>query len=102
MHYDMKKSGLCIQQLRIRYGYTQGELAKALNVDQGFLSRVESGKKGCSVDLFVQLAEIFGVSLDVLILGMEQTDLPKEANKTQLKMDIEVLINRLKQLHARL
>lgn len=102
MHYDMKKSGERIRQLRIRVGYSQGELARALNVDQGFLSRVESGKKGCSVDLFVQLSALLGVSLDVLILGMDEIDLLKEERRTQLKTDIEELINQLTQFQARL
>ena len=67
MNYDMKQSGTRIQNFRIQYGYTQEELAKAVNIDRSFLSRIESGKKGCSVDLFIQLAELFRVSLDELI-----------------------------------
>ena len=44
MNYDMKQSGERIQQLRIQHGYTQGELARELNVDRSYLSRIESGK----------------------------------------------------------
>ena len=36
------------------------ELAELLNVSHGYISRIESGKKGCSVDLLIQLSEIFG------------------------------------------
>ena len=69
MNYDMIRSGKRIQQLRMEKGYTQDELAAALNINRSFVSRIESGKKGCSVDLFIQLSEIFQVSLDFLILG---------------------------------
>ena len=53
MNYDMKRSGAYIQNLRIQNGYTQNEFAKAMNIDQSFLSRIETGQKGCSVDLFI-------------------------------------------------
>ena len=51
MNYNMKQSGERIQQLRIQAGYTQSELALKLNINRSFLSHIESGKKGCSVDL---------------------------------------------------
>jgi len=69
MNYDTKRSGAYIQSLRIQHGYTQGQMAKALNMDRSYLSRIESGAKGCSVDLFIQLSEFFHISMDSLILG---------------------------------
>ena len=71
MNYDMKRSGAYIQNLRIQKGYTQNELAKAINIDQSFLSRIEAGQKGCSVDIFLQIYEFLHISLIVLILSME-------------------------------
>lgn len=53
MNYDMIHSGKRIQQLRIEKGYTQDELAAALNINRSYVSRIESGKKGCSVDVFI-------------------------------------------------
>ena len=47
----MKRSGAYIQNLRIQNGYSQNELAKAMNISQSFLSRIEAGQKGCSVDM---------------------------------------------------
>ena len=69
MHYDMKKSGERIHQLRIQNGFTQEKIANALNIDQSYYGRIETGKRGCPVELFVQLSVLFGVSLDYLILG---------------------------------
>ena len=69
MNYNMKQSGERIRQLRIKKGLTQEKTANALNIDQSYYGRIETGKKGCSVDLFIQLAELFDVSLDYLILG---------------------------------
>ena len=69
MTYDIKKSGERIRQLRIENGYTQEVLAKKLRVDRSLLSHIEAGKHGCSVDLPAQMSDLFGVILDLLILG---------------------------------
>ena len=71
MNYDMKECGKRVQQLRIQKGYTQETLANRLSIDRSLLSYIESGKRGCSVDLLVQLSDVFGVSLDILVLGKE-------------------------------
>ena len=94
MNYDMIRSGKRIQQLRMEKGYTQDELAAALNINRSFVSRIESGKKGCSVDLFIQFSEIFQVSLDFLILG-ELDGVQKKERKEQLKAEIGNLIDQL-------
>lgn len=84
---NMKQSGERIQQLRIRHGYTQGELVTMLNIDRSFLSYVESRKKGCSVDLLVQLSVTFDVSLDYMVLGQEQHDILIAEYTARLKAD---------------
>ena len=99
MHYDIKQSGDRIRQLRIQNGYTQEGLAEKLNIDQSFLSRVESGRKGCSVDLFVQLSECFHVSLDVLILGSKSES---ATGRAQLKAQIAGMIEQLSRLQNQL
>ena len=102
MNYDMKQSGERIRQLRIKNGYTQEKIAAALNIDQSYYGRIEAGKKGCSVDLFVQLSVLFGVSLDYLILGRYHTDLSKGEDMPQLKADIDELILRLERFKSSL
>ena len=102
MNYDIKRSGVYIQNLRIQNGYTQSELAKVMGIDQSFLSRIESGKKGCSVDMFIQLSEFFHVSLDVLILGIDLDMAEESEHKMRLKANITELIDQLTQLKAQL
>ena len=102
MNYDMKRSGAYIQSLRIRNGYTQNELAKAININQSSLSRIEFGRKGCSVDLFIQLSELFHVSLDALILGIEPDVTLKTERNMRLKADITELIDQLTLLKEQL
>ena len=102
MNYDTKRSGAYIQNLRIQHGYTQGQMAKALNMDRSYLSRIESGTKGCSVDLFIQLSEFFRISMDSLILGMDRDNTLKSKNAIQLKKEITVLIDHLTTLQTHL
>ena len=85
--YDMASCGLRIRQLRKANGYTQEELAELLEIDRSFLSRIEAGAKGCSVDLFI--------SLDHLILG-------RTPEQTQLRQELHTLIGRLTELEHRL
>ncbi len=85
MYYDMKQSGERIRQLRIQNRYTQEELARILDIDRSYYSRIESGQKGGSVDLFVRLSDCFQVSLDYLVLGKKQSDSSVEQLKSQIK-----------------
>ena len=86
MNYNMKQSGERIQQLPIQAGYTQSKPALKLKINRSFLSHIEAGKKGCSVDLLVQLSKLLNVSLDFLILGKDTTS---------IKEELEELITRL-------
>ena len=100
MNYDIRLSGERIRRLRIKSGLTQEKTANALNIDQSYYGRIETGKKGCSVDLFIQLSELFDVSLDYLILGRYCDTLPKAADTAQLKSDVGELIDRLTRFKA--
>lgn len=91
MTYDIKKSGERIRQLRIENGYTQEALAKKLRVDRSLLSHIEAGKRGCSVDLSAQMSDLFGVILDLLILGREQ----ESNDKATLEKEIVQLMKHL-------
>ena len=98
MNYVMKQSGKRIQQLRIKNGLTQEQVAEVLNIDRSFYSRIEAGKSGCSVDLFVQLSMLFEVSLDYLILGEYSRTLFADTEKLLLKEEIEKLVNHLRKI----
>lgn len=56
-----------IRLLREEKGFTQGELAEKLHVTQSFISVVENKNKNLSMRKFLQLAEIFDCSVEVII-----------------------------------
>ncbi len=49
MYYNTKASGARIRELRIAKNLTQDDLAEHMNVSLGYISFIESGKRGCSV-----------------------------------------------------
>lgn len=102
MAYDIKQSGARIRQLRIKNGLTQEKTANALNIDQSYYGRIETGKRGCPVDLLIQFSDLFDVSLDYLILGRPGSGVPGSATATQLKSDIEDLIGQLERFKTSL
>ena len=95
MKYDTKQSGDRIRQLRMKHGLTQEKAAEALEIDRSFYSRIEAGKKGCSVDLFIQLSKMYDVSLDYLILGKYCGTSIARNEAAQLKEELEQLISSL-------
>ena len=97
MYYNTK-GGARIRELRLAKKLDQIELAELLNVSHGYISRIESGKRGCSVDLMIQISEIFGTSLDYLILGKCHDVL----DAAHLKENIQHLIGDLEDFRAKL
>lgn len=57
-----------IRNLRIKLGYTQGDLAKKLGVIQQYISKIETGKENISIDTLKKIADAFDCSL-IIELG---------------------------------
>lgn len=56
-----------IKDIRLRKGLTQSEVASALGVSSVVYSRYENGKRQPSIDTLIQMADIFGVTVDYLL-----------------------------------
>lgn len=55
-----------LKRIRKNYNTTLEELAKHLEVNKSYLSRVENGIHPISVSLAISIADYFGISLDDL------------------------------------
>ena len=95
MTYDIKECGERIRQLRLQKRLTQEEVAVLLNIDRSFYGRIESGQKGCSVDILVRLVSFYEASLDYLVLGTEENHLFQIKAVESLKADVSELIDHL-------
>ena len=90
-NYDIQASANRIRKLRYDHHYTQETAATFLGIDYRTLGNIERAARGCSVDLFIRLSEFYDVSLDYLILG-------KQPGNTQLKTELSIVIDQLKEL----
>ena len=81
MHFDRKSYGTRIRQLRISKGLTQEQLAEKMHVTGTYIVKIENSQRTGSIELAVELADCFGVSLDHLLLGREYSD-KKQAFQT--------------------
>ena len=70
MQFDMVLFGKRIQELRKKRDQSQVQVAMALNISTQYLSNMETGERNPSIDLLVQMANHFHVSLEYLILGI--------------------------------
>ena len=68
-YYDMQRTAERLRILRRRQGLTQEQVADAVNVDRNTIGRIERGVMACSVDMFINLSELYGASIDYLITG---------------------------------
>lgn len=81
MRFDRAAYGARIKQLRLAKGLTQEQLAERLNVSNTCITKIENNQRTSSVELAVELAIQFDVSLDYLLLGAEH-DTKKLAFRT--------------------
>ena len=56
-----------LSRVRAKAGFTQGELAQALDKSQALISKIESGRGEPSNEVIFKMAELFGKSVDELM-----------------------------------
>ena len=97
MYYDPAATGERIQNLRKDREVTQEQLAIDLNISDRYMRNLEKGEKVPSVDLFVELRERFGSSLDYIVLGVSASQREQE-----LQNQLQMLRKELKEMQRRI
>ena len=72
MRFDVTACGKRIQELRKSHGLTQEQLAEKLRVTCKYIQRIEAGRAMGSIELLIDIALLFDVSTDYLLLGRER------------------------------
>lgn len=62
-----KKLGANIKKIRTSKGMSQGDICRALEMDRGYMSAIENGKKNITIQQLERLAQALGVSTDKLL-----------------------------------
>lgn len=69
--YDIEV-GDRVRRTRETAGQTQQVFSEVLNLSPQYVSKIETGKMGLSTMLAVDISDIYGVSCDYLLKGVEQ------------------------------
>ena len=69
---DWKEIGQRIRELRGFY-MRQDEFAKRIGVSQGHLSRIERGEKEIGAQILLNIARIYGKSIEWLLTGEDRS-----------------------------
>ncbi|MBI5816925.1 MAG: helix-turn-helix transcriptional regulator [Candidatus Yonathbacteria bacterium] len=62
-----KKLGKNIKKIRTLKKMSQGDICRALEMDRGYMSAIENGKKNITIFQLDRLAQALGVSVDKLL-----------------------------------
>jgi transcriptional regulator with XRE-family HTH domain len=80
-----------LRYLRTQRQMTQVELAQRLGLArQGYVSNLEAGRKMPSLDLVVQIADLFGVTTDYLLRDMVPVEMADTNRRTGTTEDSSV------------
>lgn len=73
MGFDQKALGQRVKHLRREKDLTLEKMSSKLNISIDHLSRIELGKRGVSIDLLLDMAELLDVTVDFLVRGTDRT-----------------------------
>ena len=62
-----KRLGENIKKIRTQKKMTQGDICRALDMDRGYMSAIENGKKNITIQQLERLAQALGVAVDRLL-----------------------------------
>ena len=95
MRFDSIEFGTRVRNLRENANYTKKQLADLLHISTEHIKSIESGRRKCSLNLIIELASLFEVSLDYLILG-------KDSRYEIVKTGIQEVMTLLEQINHEL
>ena len=88
MHFDRMAYGERIKRLRTGRELTQEQLAEKINVSRTYIVKIENGLRIGPIEIAIELAMFFDVSMDFLLLGKENYRVDR---KQCLRMAIDIL-----------
>ena len=88
MYFDHKAYGERIKRLRTGRELTQEQLAEKINVSRTYMVKIENGLQIGPIEIAIELAMFFDVSMDFLLLGKENYRVDR---KQCLRMAIDTL-----------
>ncbi|MBI4239985.1 helix-turn-helix transcriptional regulator [Candidatus Uhrbacteria bacterium] len=66
-HRASEKLGKNFKIIRLRMNMSQGDVARALGVDRGYISNIENGQRNPTLDTIEKIAKALGVSVGEML-----------------------------------
>ena len=70
MSFSAIETGKRIRKYRNARNMKQFDLGEQVNVSRNYICKLEKGERVAAIEIYIALAEYFGVTLDELLLGM--------------------------------
>lgn len=67
MKAESQKLGKNLKRIRTEKGISQGDIARAIGMDKGFISNIENGKTNPTLATIAKLAKAIRISTDELL-----------------------------------
>lgn len=99
-----QKIAKILKSLRTQVGYTQKELAEKIGTKQQTYAGYESGRHEPSIDILIQIANLFDVSMDFITargIDMKDGDAIERAYEDHERLKIATMNNILELLDQR-
>lgn len=74
MSFSAIETGKRIKQFRKAQKMSQFDLGQDIYISRNYVSKLENGRRVAKIEIYISLAEHFGVSLDELLLGRKQVE----------------------------
>lgn len=78
-----------LYEMRKQKGFSQEELANRLNVTRQTISKWEVGDSTPDMEKLIAISDLFGISLDELVMGKTQEAKEDSIKATHLLIDLE-------------
>ena len=97
MSFNQKEIGRRVNELRTGHQISLDQLADAVNCTRDHLYRAERGepRHGFSIDILIEIARYFDVSLDYLILGVEGNNHAIREELMRISGDLRMLCGKI-------
>ena len=82
-----------LRELRKGAGYSQETLAEMLGISRQAVSKWESGQGKPEIDNVIKLTEIYQVSADYILLGIENKSVTPASEKKELNPETRKTLN---------
>lgn len=75
---DYHEIGQRIREERSKFNLTQEKFAEIIDMSTIYVGQIERGERRMSLDTLIKVSDSLHVSLDYLIRGSSQTNIPKD------------------------